>query len=113
MKRALKCFGFLGVVVLFYSCNSTGSSTNKPAVDTVVIQAMKFTPEVLTVHKYDTVVWINQGLVSHNITSFPEKDWASDTIAVQTTWKKAITDSFSYFCSIHPVMHGKILIEKK
>lgn len=113
MNPSLKFFGILGVFALFYSCNSKDTSPNRPITDTIVIQAMKFAPHILTVHKNDTIVWINKGLVDHNITHYPGKNWTSDTIDTEASWKKAITDSFSYFCSIHPVMYGKILLENK
>lgn len=115
MKNTLKVLGiilgYLFPILTLYSCQSSENNNrqNKPAVDTVKISMMKFNPSVLYVNKGDTVVWINNGLVDHNVTELKTQAWTSDTIHVGQTWKKAITDSFDYFCTIHPtLMKGKI-----
>lgn len=38
------------------------------AMDTVIIKGMAFSPSELRVHKGDTVVWINEDIVAHNVT---------------------------------------------
>lgn len=82
------------------------------ATDTVVIKGMKFNPEELHVKKGATVVWINEGIVPHDVTDFPDKTWTSDTIKIGDSWKKEIDESFDYFCSIHLTMKGKIIVDK-
>lgn len=111
MKR-ISLFSILsGVCVSFlFSCNQNTQSEH-PKVDTVIIQSMQFQPAELLVNKFDTVVWINKGLVAHNVTEFPDQKWTSDTIAAGAIWKKAIDSSFEYLCTIHPAMRGKILVK--
>lgn len=102
-----------GIFLLLYSCSPSGSeTTTPPATDTVIISGMKFHPEELYVNKWDTVVWINQDLVAHDVTAFPGKEWTSDTIAVDHSWKKEIGKSINYFCSIHPTMKGKVILRQ-
>ncbi len=90
------------------------AETVKPAVKThtVIIEAMKFKPAHLTIHKGDIVVWINKGLVQHNVTDFPSKSWTSGMIQVGEKWEMTPDKSFNYYCSIHPTMLGSITVEE-
>ena len=99
------------------SCNETSnkSVSNEESVsshvDTVILKQMQFSPATLSVAKGDTVVWINQDFVDHDVTSDANNLFYSDTIKVGNSWKYVITDSASYHCSIHPSMTGKILLK--
>lgn len=89
-------------------------NSNKAAsigVDTVIIKMMKFNPAEIHVNKGDTIVWINQGMVEHDVTQYPDKEWTSDTLARGASWKMAIEESFDYFCSIHITMKGKVTLD--
>lgn len=99
-------------LILIWGCNpqDQGASSQGPGTDTVIIKAMSFNPPELTVQKGDTVIWINQDLVAHDVTSDKANAFYSDTLQVGDSWKMAIEDSASYHCSIHPTMLGKILI---
>ena len=111
MKRILiVVMMFAGLEIIGTGCGGP-SNADKPVTDTVIISAMAFHPAELTVNKNDTVIWINKGLVAHNVTEFPDSHWASDTIPPGISWKKAIDSSFDYFCSIHPTMKGKITVK--
>ena len=97
--------------------NSTAMSTEDKvdeliATDTVLISGMKFNPEELHVQKGATVIWINKGIVPHDVTAFPDRIWTSDTIKVGESWKKTIDESFDYFCGIHITMKGKVIVDK-
>ena len=78
---------------------------------TVIIKGMTFNPAELHVHKGDTVVWINKDLVPHNVTDFPNATWTSGTLALGKLWEKSISNTFDYYCSIHPTMKGKIIVD--
>ena len=90
--------------------NSNSNQSTTPKVDTVVINMMKFTPENIHVNKGDTIVWINKGIVAHDVTEFPDKTWTSDTIDRGATWKMKVDKGFDYFCSIHITMKGKVTV---
>lgn len=81
------------------------------AVDTVVIKGMVFEPKELHVHKGDIVVWINKDIVAHNVTDSPENKWTSGNLNRGISWKKTIGETFDYYCSIHPTMTGKIIVD--
>lgn len=90
---------------------STIEETTGP--DTIVISGMKYRPEHLTIHKGDTVVWINNDLVVHDVTEDTLQTWTSDSIHVGATWSMVPKNSFDYLCSIHPTMKGSITIVDK
>ena len=99
----------LPVALLEYGCNSQASYT--PQNHVVEIKDMKFQPAELKVHKGDTVTWINKDIVVHNATE-DNKAWASPPLKTDDTWKRVITKSDSYYCSIHITMKGKLIVEE-
>ena len=84
---------------------------SKPRVDTVVISDLKFHPSEIKVHKGDTVVWINNDLVAHCVTEASSKAWTSLPIPAGGSWKMVATQNSDYYCAIHLVMKGKIVVE--
>jgi plastocyanin len=92
------------------SCTSAPEK-HVPKTDTVLITQMKFQPAELTVHKGDTVVWINKDMVAHDVTQVPNSTWSSKSLAPGQSWKMAVEESDDYFCSIHIVMVGKLIVE--
>ncbi len=101
--------------VIVWGCHTPGRDQKlSPKADTIYIQMMQFKPTVLTVGKYDTIVWINQDLVRHNVTAFPDKSWTSGDIQMDSSWTKVITvtDSLNYFCTLHPTMKGTIIVRE-
>ncbi len=87
-----------------------GKPVQAPKNHIVEIKDMKFQPEVLTVNKGDIVTWINRDYVPHDVTEI-NKAWASPRLKTNQSWKKVITKSASYYCSIHVVMKGKLIVK--
>lgn len=86
-------------------------SGDEPKVHVVNIVQMKFVPEVLNVHKGDTVVFVNKDLVDHDVTELDRSLWTSSKMPGGTSWKMAATSSQTYYCSLHVVMRGKIIVD--
>lgn len=97
--------------LFFTSCQSNNSATYTPKKATVVIEQMVFTPAELTVHKGDTILFINKDIVAHDVTEKDEK-WKSPALKMDDSWSMVATNSFDYFCSIHVVMTGKVKVEE-
>lgn len=102
-----------GAALTLMGCSPSGNrSSTTPITDTVTISGMEFHPSELYVNKGDTVVWINQDIVAHNVTEFPDGKWASDTIEMDHSWRRVMDKNTDYFCSIHPTMKGKVQIRQ-
>lgn len=82
-----------------------------PEIHTIEISEMKFHPEEITVHKGDTVIWENKDIVAHCVTEETTKAWTSSKIPAGASWKMIVNASSNYFCAIHQVMKGKIIVE--
>lgn len=108
---SFKSSAFLFVsMLIFVGCNNKQSNYT-PQTHIVEIKDMQFQPANLQVHKGDTVIWINKDIVAHDVTE-QNKAWASPALANEASWKKAITKSDSYYCSIHVIMKGKLTVEE-
>jgi plastocyanin len=78
----------------------------------VEIKDMKFQPSKLIVQKGDTVIWINKDIVAHNVTE-KNNAWASPLLPPDSTWKRVVEKSGSYYCSIHINMVGELIVESR
>ncbi len=111
----------LSVLIILGSCSSPPEEAipqpgnaikeTKPAMHSVEITQMRFFPAELKVRKGDKVVFVNHDLVTHDITEETKKAWSSSPLAVNQTWVLTVAENANYFCSIHPVMKGKIIVE--
>lgn len=90
--------------------------TNAPiahaATDPAVrIADFSFAPGATTVHVGDTITWSNDGPSSHSATA---TDGSFDTGILSKGQNASHTftrsGTFSYFCKIHPFMHGTIVV---
>jgi plastocyanin len=82
-----------------------------PEVHTIVISAMQFSPAELTLQKGDTVIFLNKDLVVHDITQEPDKAWSSSNLSPGQSYRMAVRESSNYYCSIHPTMKGKLVVQ--
>src|SRR5699024_7297979 len=94
---------FLAMLITFAS--------NSPETHIVEIKQMKFIPPVVHVNKGDTVVFINKGFVNHDATEANSGRWASPLLAPGESWSMPVNQSSHYYCSIHVVMKGEIVVE--
>jgi plastocyanin len=120
LKTLLRSSIFLFYVGALVSCSSPSKQNNinsktqekpAPSVDTINIVQMKFSPADLPMHAGDTVVWINHDMVAHDITDQKNKSWTSSLLQPGQSWKMVVTKDENYYCSIHQVMTGKIIVE--
>jgi len=113
-----RLFNVAFFIAMIQGCSSGTSDDDKPlvkkqpTVHSVEIAQMKFNPSELSVKKGDIILFINHDLVPHDITEQPGKSWHSSPIAPGQTWKLEVREATDYFCSIHPVMKGKIMVTK-
>jgi plastocyanin len=87
------------------------AKTAAPARHQVVIEAVAYAPAVLSVHRGDTVVWVNRDPFPHTVTAAGTFD--SGAIAAGASWKYVATKAgaFDYLCTLHPNMKGTLKVE--
>jgi plastocyanin len=77
----------------------------------VTIADFHFTPGTTTIHAGDTITWTNNGPSSHTATA---SNGAFNTGVLHKGQSSSHTftqaGTYSYFCSIHPFMHGTIVV---
>lgn len=77
----------------------------------VEIKDMKFQPAEIFAKNGDTITFINNDLVAHDVTEEKNKEWSSSTLSPGESWSMMVTKSAAYYCSIHQVMKGKITLQ--
>jgi plastocyanin len=73
---------------------------------------MGFHPRELEVHRGDTVVWINRDLVPHTATSVRKGGWSTGLLVEKGSGRHVPgrLGEDDYFCELHPVMRGKLIV---
>jgi plastocyanin len=83
------------------------------AEDTMVnIDNFTFAPQTLTVKAGTTVTWRNEDDIPHTIAS-ARRVFRSKTLDTDDSFSFTFTEpgSYEYFCSLHPHMTGKVVVE--
>ena len=92
--------------------NFSASAQQKPETTEVKIDNFSFGPGTLTVPVGTTVTWTNRDDVPHTVVStegvFKSKVLGTDE-QFSFTFSKA--GSYPYFCSIHPNMTGRVVVQ--
>ena len=101
----LLCFIFL-----LNSCAPTPEKITHKKYN-IGIKQMQFQPPELTLNKGDTVVWTNRDIVAHDVTEEKDKLWTSGPLAPGESWSLVVTESADYYCSIHVIMKGKLIVQ--
>jgi plastocyanin len=124
----LKILVFVAIFVMaFISCSKERPAADKnspnvnetasaevlqsPEVHTIEIKQMKFNPAEIRVKKGDEVRWINKDITDHDITEQSSKAWASSPLSTGESWSMVATETVDYYCNLHQVMKGKIIVE--
>jgi plastocyanin len=91
----------------------SGSAAAQPAQVTVTIDNFTFNPGVITVPAGATVTWVNQDDIPHTVTSDDHTSFRSKPLDTgdKFSFKFTTPGTWSYFCSIHPHMVGKVIVK--
>ncbi len=101
---------FFFSLLMLNNC-STNPKKTVHRVFVVEIKQMKFQPEEITVQMGDTVIWINRDLIAHDVTEKSDKMWTSSLLPSGRSWNLVVNRSANYYCSIHVVMNGRLLLK--
>ena len=93
-------------------CNFLAGAQQKTETTEVKIDNFSFGPGTLTVPVGTTVTWTNRDDIPHTVVS---TEGAFKSKVLDTDEKFAYTFSkagtYPYFCSIHPKMTGKVIVQ--
>jgi len=91
---------------------STAAPATAPvATDHVAIQGFAFGPANITVKPGTTVTWTQQDEDQHTVTADDGSFTSSPMVTGATyTHTFAATGTYHYHCSIHPFMHGTVVV---
>jgi len=78
----------------------------------VTIDNFSFTPKEMTVSKGTQVTWINQDDVPHTVVA-TNKAFRSKALDTDDQFSFTFTEvgTYDYFCSVHPMMTGKVIVK--
>ena len=107
MRTLVVTFGLILCTMVVFAVDQ-----RKPKTHTVTIEGMRFQPEMLTVERGDTIVWVNKDLVPHTATS-KAGNFDSKLIEADKSWKYAVRKKgeFAYICRFHPTMKAMLQVE--
>jgi uncharacterized protein (TIGR03118 family) len=99
---------------LFGSIQTADSvpAPSKPASSAIDIKNFAFAPAAVTVSAGTQMIWTNQDGTEHTVVS-DDNRFGSQVLGQGQTFSQALTTprTYSYHCSIHPFMKGKIVVE--
>ena len=105
--------GFIAAALVWESPAGAKESPQKEMAGEVRIDNFSFAPQSLTVPAGSTVTWTNRDDIPHTVVS-TEDPKAFRSKALDTDEKFSFTFSkpgtYPYFCSIHPKMTGKVIV---
>ena len=109
LRRSVLAVVIGAILAASVSASRTTSAPIK--THTVVIENMRFSPEVLKVRVGDRVVFVNEDLVPHTATSERGPRFDSGLIEAGARWRVSPDNegTTSYHCAFHPTMKGAIV----
>ncbi len=116
MNKKIKTNPFLITLFALFLISQSNlvAGETKPKPNEVTIDNFCFSPQTLTVPAGTKVTWTNKDDVPHTVTS-TDKQFGSR--ALDTDEKFSFTFStpgtYNYYCSVHPRMLGKIIVQAK
>ena len=120
MMAKQKWMGFICAgAVLFGVAAASGMSAGKsrPALGSapsqVKIDNFSFSPNPLTVPTGTTVQWVNRDDIPHTVVSDDKTTFKSKALDTDDNFSYTFIKpgTYSYFCSIHPKMTGKVVVQ--
>ena len=120
MKSSCKCVYAVSVLAIFVA--ATGflgkapgreEATSSAATAQIKIDNFAFSPTELKVSAGTTIEWINRDDIPHTVVSDDKTTFKSKALDTDDKFSYTFTKpgTYSYFCSVHPNMTGKIIVQ--
>ena len=109
MNKTIACIA-LSTLLMWGAVSLAGE---KPGtIEVVKIDNFSFTPQTVTIRAGTTVTWANKDDVPHTVVSTTKK-FRSGVLDTEDQFSYTFTDAgtYDYFCSIHPHMTGKVIVQ--
>jgi plastocyanin len=116
MKRTVSTLSVAALVIVLLMMagrsRTFGAALEDKPVTAVKIDNFVFSPNPVTVPVGSTIRWTNQDDIPHNVVS-DDKSFKSKALDTDETFTYTFTKpgTYTYFCSIHPKMTGKIVVQ--
>ena len=80
-------------------------------IHTVIIEGLRYRPQVIVVRRGERVRWINEDPIPHTVTAIGG-GFDSHSIPPEGSWTyvPAKTGEYDYACTFHPTMKGKLQV---
>src|SRR6266404_4399900 len=119
MRRGVWSFvliaiGIAAVALMGGGARSFGAKAGQPPASNVEVKIDNFSfgPATLTVAAGTTVTWTNRDDIPHTVVS-DDKVFKSKVLDTDEKFSFTFTKpgTYGYFCSIHPKMTGKVVVQ--
>src|SRR5829696_4170088 len=110
MRKSLLVAAALAVCVSAASSGAPASNAAAPIV--VAIKDYEFSPPMLTIAPGTTITWVNEDESPHTVAENGKifRSAALDT-GDRFSYTFAQPGEFDYYCTLHPMMVGKIVVK--
>jgi plastocyanin len=116
MKRSRWIIGITTAMILVLAAGTKKTLAATPdaasSAPEITIDNFMFTPATLTVKVGTPITWTNHDDIPHTVVS-DDKTFKSRALDTDEKFTFAPTKpgTYSYFCSIHPKMVGKVVVQ--
>jgi len=118
MKAVMRLAGVVCAVGMTLGMSAGSSADTAPAkapgaTQQVKIDNFTFAPNELTVSAGTTVQWVNRDDIPHTVVSDDKTTFKSKALDTDDSFSYTFTKAgtYPYFCSIHPKMTGKVVVQ--
>ena len=114
LKLLVMSAALVGLAALLGRPAMQAQSNDAPAAAApqIKIDNFSFAPQQITVVVGTTVVWVNNDDVPHTVVG-SHQEFRSKALDTNDQFSFTFTKAgtFDYFCSVHPMMTGKIVVQ--
>ena len=98
--------------LVVHAQNPAATQSGSSAPVEVKVDNFSFSPATITVKPGTTVRWTNRDDIPHTVVEDNQK-FQSKTLDTDETYSYTFTKpgTYGYFCSIHPKMTGKVVVQ--
>jgi plastocyanin len=116
MQRSLTLLIVGALVIIgsvFLTTNRATAADAKPAAVEIRIDNFSFGPASVTVPAGTEITWVNRDDIPHTVVSEDKSTFKSHPLDTDEkfTFKFDKPGTYTYFCSIHPKMTAKVVVQ--